>query len=135
MQRAAVRHGQRAAGHIAFASDRPPARAGRAGAAGPDQRDDHRIAQGQLAHAVTDGSDMARRLVAIDRGQGAAPAAVDIGDVGMADGAGFQRDLDLAMMRGGEGDSLDGQGCTEGVANGGFDLGHDGSCGLVHRPT
>ena len=69
--------------------------------------------------AGADRLDHARRLVAVDRRQLAAPGAVDIEDVAVADRAGGDPDQDLAGAGLGEFDRLDGQRRAEGAADGG----------------
>ena len=63
--------------------------------------------------------DMAGGLVAVDRGQRAAPGAVGIGEVGMADRAGGDPHRDLARARRVERDLLDPERLPEGPADGG----------------
>ena len=63
--------------------------------------------------------DPAGGLVAVDRRQRAAPGALGIGDVGVADGAGVDRHCDLAGAGRGERDVLDAERFAEGPADGG----------------
>ena len=58
-------------------------------------------------------------LVAVDRGQRAAPGAVGVGDVGVADGAGRDADRDLAGPGRVERHLLDAERLAEGPADGG----------------
>ncbi len=62
-------------------------------------------------------STIARRLVAIDRRQIAAPGALPIEDVAVADRAGLDLDADLALAGLGEVDLLDRQRLSEGAAD------------------
>jgi hypothetical protein len=94
--------------------------AGGAEAAIADERRDHRVADFQARHPRADRLDHARRLVAIDRRQIAAPGAVEEKDVAVADRAGRSPDQDFARPWLGELDRLDRQGCAEGAADGGF---------------
>ena len=79
-----------------LAEHRRAFRARGAGAAGADEGRDDGIAHLQARHAGTDALDDSRRLVAVDRGQVAAPGAVKIENVAMADRAGGDLDPDLA---------------------------------------
>ena len=100
-----------------FAEHRRAARAGRAEAAGADQRRDHGIADLDPRDAGADRLDDARRLVAVDRRQIAAPGALPIEDVAVADRAGLDLDADLALAGLGEVDLLDRQRLSEGAAD------------------
>ncbi len=108
---------RRAAGRVA-------ARTGGAASAGPDQGDQDRIARYRGLHARADRGNPARGLMPVDRRQRTTPAALDIGDVGMTDGAGFQRDLDLARGRRAQVQGLDRKGLAECMADRGADFGH-----------
>ena len=70
-------------------------------------------------HAGPDRLDHAGRLVAVDGRQFAAPGAVDVGDVAVADRAGGRPDQNLAGAGRPELDRLDGQRRAEGAADGG----------------
>ena len=78
------------------------------------------VADFQARHALSDRLDDARRLVAIDRRQIAAPGAVDVKNVAVANRAGRGPYQHLARPRFGKVDRLDGQGRAEGAADGGF---------------
>ena len=74
----------------------------------------------EAGDARADRLDHPCRLVAVDRWQFAAPGAVEIENVAVADRAGRGPDQDLARVRLGEFDRLDGQGLAERAADGGF---------------
>ena len=84
-------------------------------------------ARGQVADPGAHGGHHPGGLVAVDGGQGAAPGALGVVDVGMADGAGVQRDLHLPRPRRAQGQGLNGQRFPEGVADGGADFCHGAS--------
>ena len=102
--------------------------AGRAEAAGANQRRDDRIADFQTRDAGADAFDHARRLVAVDRGQFAAPGAVEKVDVAVADRAGGDLYPHFAGAGIGELDLFDAERRSELAAYGGPGL-HVGSCG------
>src|SRR6266852_8853096 len=89
-------------------------------AAGADQRDHDMIAALQPGDAGSDGLDDSGRLMAIDSRQVAAPGALHVVDVAVADGAGRELDLDLARAGLGDVDLLDQQGLAELATDGGF---------------
>src|SRR5690606_27131586 len=103
--------------------------AGGAGAAGADECHEYPVALGIAGDSRTGAADMAGGFVAVDGRQIAAPAAVDVGDVGMADRAGSERHLDLAGAGRAQAHRLDAERLAEGLADGGADLGHGISCG------
>src|SRR5208283_3047461 len=92
-----------------FAERRRALGAGRAEAAVANERRHDRVAGAEPAHAGPDRLDHARRFVAIDRGKVAAPGAVDIEDVAVADGASGRPDQNLAWAGLRDLDGLDGQ--------------------------
>ncbi len=102
-----------------LAEDGRPAGAGRAAAAGADQRRDDGIADLHALDAQPDRLDHARRLMAVDRRQVAAPGAVEIENVAVTDCAGGQLDPDFARTGIGEFHLFDAEGRAEGAADGG----------------
>ena len=73
--------------------------AGGAGSARPDQRHDDVVADREPLDTGPDLGDDPRRLVPVDRGQRAAPGALEEVDVALADGAGRELDPELAPVR------------------------------------
>ena len=81
--------------------------AGGAEAAIADERRHHVVADFQPGHARADRLDHARRLMAVDRRQFAAPGAVEVENVAVADRAGRRPDQHFARPGLGEFDRLD----------------------------
>ena len=89
-------------------------------AAGADQGDDDVIALGQRFDAGADLFDHAGGLVAAEHRHGAAPGALDVVDVAVADGAGGEPDPDLAGPGRVELEVFDHQRLAVFLADGGF---------------
>ena len=83
---------------------------------GPDQGNKNRITRRITADIRSKCGDSARRFVAVNRRQSAAPGPLGIGNVGMADRAGGDFYLDLALSGRAQVDLLDNQGLSEFVA-------------------
>ena len=115
----------RAGAGWAFADDRFACAAGWAGAARADQCDDDAVANGEACGLVAKSGDAACGFVAIDGGERAAPVSLGVGDIGVADGAGFQSDFNRAARRGGEVERFDRERLAEGVADGGANWSHE----------
>ena len=94
------------------------------GAAGPHQSNQHRITHRIAFDARADIGDGSGRLVAINRRQMPAPAAIGIGDIRITDRTGGQFDLDLARLGRGQSDFLDAERCAEFAADSGPCFGH-----------
>ncbi|HEX6014447.1 MAG TPA: hypothetical protein VFY87_22150, partial [Geminicoccaceae bacterium] len=103
----------------ALAQDLPALGALTAGAARADQRHDDVVAGRDLRDARPGLNHHTRGLVPVDGGQHPAPAALQVGDVAVADGAGRQPHPDLAGGGRIEMDVLDHQRHAELAANGG----------------
>ena len=102
VQRLAVGRVDRAFGvepEATLAQHRLALQAVMAGTAAADQGDDDMVTRDDVGHPGADRLDDAGGLVAIDRGQRSAPAALHVGDVAVADGAGGDLDRDLANLR------------------------------------
>ena len=91
-----------------------------AGSAKADQGHHHMIADGDMGYAGADLLDHAGGLVAEDGGQAAAPGALEVEDVAVANRGGCQLDADFTRLRRGEVDVLDDQRLGEFTADGGF---------------
>ena len=100
-----------------FAEHRRAVGAGGAEAAVADQGGDDRVARLEPSDSGSDRRDDARCLVAVDRGQVAAPGAIDIQNVAVADPAGRRLDQDFAGPRRGDLDRFDRQRRPEGPAD------------------
>jgi hypothetical protein len=103
-----------------FAEDRRTFGAGRAEAAIADERRDDMVAGFEAGHTGSDRLDHARRLMAENRRKVAAPGAVHVEDIAVADRTG--RHFDLHFTRAGrrEVDGLDGQRRAKRAADGGL---------------
>jgi len=104
-----------------FTNGRLARAAGRAGAAGADQGDNHAVTFLDARHTGADACDNPRRLMAVNRRQRAAPGPIRIGYVRMTDRDRVQRHLDLAHFRRADRDIFDHQLFSEPVAHSGFD--------------
>ncbi len=105
-----------------LAIDRAAARAGVAEAAGADQRRDDMIAGFYALDAGADRFDDSRGFMAEDRRQVAAPGAVGVENVAVADRAGLDLDPELAGAGLGEFDLFDAERLSKGAADGGAGL-------------
>jgi len=92
-------------------------RAEEASAAGADQTDDHPVAWANAFDVGSHRFDDARGLVAIDRRKPAAPCALDVVDVAVADRASGDVDPNLAPRRRVEPQLLDDERRAEGAAD------------------
>src|SRR5690606_10766971 len=89
--------------------------------AGADEGNHDVVARFHAFDAGPGRRDDARRLVAVDGRQVAAPGTLGIGDVGMTDRTGLDVDQDFTRAGIGNPNLLDAERLTEGAANGGFD--------------
>ena len=111
-----------------LAEDGRALRAGGAEAAIADERRHHVVAGFQARDGGADRLDDARRLVAVDGWQIAAPGAVAEENIAVADRAGARPDQNLARARLGEFDRLNRQRSAKGAADGGFGF-HEANLG------
>jgi hypothetical protein len=117
-QNTAIGHAKRSMGAIdrGFAAGRLADMAVRTMPAGPDQGNKNRITNRITADIRSKRGNLARRLVAIDCRQGAAPGPLGIGNIRVADRAGRNSHLNLALFGRAQVDLFDYQGFSEFVA-------------------
>lgn len=96
-----------------------PANTGAAGPTGPDQRDDHWVADRDVLDTGADRFDVTGGLVAEHGWEISAPTTVGHDDVGMTDGGGLHRDTHLTGSGRGHGDRLDAERFAEPTTHGG----------------